>query len=303
MLTRFQVTSTLLARLLDATLIGAAWLASFWLRFYVPVIAVTKGFPAFSTYAAVAPLVVVLWGVIFEANGVYTRSREGRRESTAVLLLRGHGMALLCFVALTYVFSEYRYSRVVLVLFGILGAVAVATGRVVMRALLTRLRRHGFQSSRVLLVGVGHTLEVLADRIADNVALGLEVTGVLVPDAGQWRNRRERVLGHLGDVARAVHETRADKVLIALPRQQWAELDRILSRSRTTRSTFRSSPIFRTTRRSAARWTSSRACRSSASTARRCSVCAPPPSGSPTSCCRRWRSCSAPPRSCWSRSP
>ena len=89
MLTRFQVTSTLLARLLDATLIGAAWLASFWLRFYVPVIAVTKGFPAFSTYAAVAPLVVVLWGVIFEANGVYTRSREGRRESTAVLLLRG----------------------------------------------------------------------------------------------------------------------------------------------------------------------------------------------------------------------
>ena len=107
-------------------------------------------------------------------------------------------------MALTYVFSEYRYSRVVLVLFGILGAVAVATGRVVMRALLTRLRRHGFQSSRVLLVGVGHTLEVLADRIADNVALGLEVTGVLVPDAGQWRNRRERVLGHLGDVARAV---------------------------------------------------------------------------------------------------
>ena len=32
MLTRFQVTTTLLARLMDATLIGAAWLASFWLR-------------------------------------------------------------------------------------------------------------------------------------------------------------------------------------------------------------------------------------------------------------------------------
>jgi Undecaprenyl-phosphate glucose phosphotransferase len=227
-LTRFQVTTTLVARLLDATLIAAAWLASFWLRFYVPVIAVTKGFPAFSRYAAVAPLVLVLWGVIFEANGVYTASREGRRESTALMLLRAHGMALLCFVALTYVFSEYRYSRVVVVLFGVLGALAVGTGRLLMRVILTRLRRHGFQTSRVLLVGAGHSLEVVADRIAGNVALGLEVAGVLVPDAGQWRDRPERVLGRLGDVARAVHDTRADKVLIALPRQQWAELDRIL---------------------------------------------------------------------------
>src|SRR5207248_1412177 len=105
------------------------WLASFGLRFYAPVIEVTKGFPAFATYAALTPLIVVLWATIFNAQGVYKPERllPGRPES--VVVLNAHLSALLCFIALTYVFSEYRYSRGVVLYFGMLGAVALVAER------------------------------------------------------------------------------------------------------------------------------------------------------------------------------
>ena len=229
MLTRYQLTIGSMTRLLDATLIGGIWLASFWLRFYVPLIEVTKGFPAFSTYAALTPLVVVLWAVILTAQGVYRPQGSPRRLAETAMLFKAHLSAILCFVALTYVFSEYRYSRGVILYFGVLGGLALVADRMLLAALFRGLRRHGYRTSNVLLIGEGRPLELLVGRITRFPELGLHITGVLIPEgsvAPEVAGRR--VLGHFADVGRALRDTGAHKVLIALARQQWAELDRIL---------------------------------------------------------------------------
>ena len=229
MLTESQMTTKAYARLVDGAVIGAAWLASFWFRFYVPVIEVTKGFPAFSRYAALTPLIVVLWAIIFDGHGLYESRKNLHIESQIGLVLRGHVFALLTFVALTYVFSEYRYSRVVLVFFGVLGACGVVLGRLFLRSVFRGLRHYGFQRSNVLLVGDGASLELLIDRISENPELGLDVAGVLLPEtSSRSLVRGKRVLGDLGEVAKMTGETAAHKVLIALPRPQWTQLDRIL---------------------------------------------------------------------------
>src|SRR6476620_6002298 len=91
-------------RVVDGCVIGAAWLLSYWIRFYVPLIEVTKGFPKFEKYAALTPLVVVLWMTTFSATRVYQSRRMLRRTDKAHLLLRAHGVAMLFFIALTYMF-------------------------------------------------------------------------------------------------------------------------------------------------------------------------------------------------------
>src|SRR6476620_2153827 len=108
-------------RLVDASVIGIAWLLAYGLRFYLPIIEVTKGFPPLQKYAALSPLVIALWMVVFSYMRVYQSRRMLRRTDEAYLLLKSHGIALLLFVALTYLFSEYRYSRGVMLYFGILG--------------------------------------------------------------------------------------------------------------------------------------------------------------------------------------
>ena len=262
MFTEFQLTVGAVSRVLDAAIIGLVWLASFWLRFYLPVIEVTKGFPPFATYAALTPLIVVLWAIVFSAQGIYRPQRTLHSGSEAVKLLKSHCAALLCFVAITYVFSEYRYSRGVMAYFGLLGGVALVASRLSMRAMFRALRRHGYRTRNVLLIGQGPSLENLIDRITRFPELGLETVGVLVPDGSDVTAVGGcRALGHFGDVRRVVRETRRtqgfDRAAAAAVGRAGAH-PRI--RSRTRRSTSRSSPTCTSTSRSVARSRTSTAC-------------------------------------------
>lgn len=206
-----------LFRTVDALVIGAAWLCAYWLRFTLPLIEVTKGFPAFETYASLTPLVMALWMVVFSGMKVYQSQRMLRRTHEVHLLIRSHGVAILFFIALTYMFSDYKYSRAVMLYFGVLGGILLVGFRLTLRNLLRTLRKRGYNLRYVLLVGEGKPIEVLTQRLDKFPELGLRVVGII-----QSKD------GYLTEIARAIQEKSVDRVVIALPRNQYAELDPIL---------------------------------------------------------------------------
>src|SRR4051812_34247365 len=120
-------------RTVDALVIGSAWLCAYGLRFYLPVIEVTKGFPPFEKYAALCPLVVALWMVVFSYMRVYQSKRMLRRTDEAFEILKAHTTSMLLFITITSLLSEYRYSRGVMLYFGILGAVSLIVLRLFLR--------------------------------------------------------------------------------------------------------------------------------------------------------------------------
>ncbi|HUP58229.1 MAG TPA: undecaprenyl-phosphate glucose phosphotransferase [Bdellovibrionota bacterium] len=216
-------------RVVDACVIGLVWIVSYLFRFYVPIIEVTKGFPPFEKYAALAPLVMILWALVFSSMKVYQSRRMLRRTHEAHLLLKAHGVAMLFFIALTYLFSEYRYSRAVMIYFGVGGGIALVVFRLSLRNALRSMRRKGFNLRHVLAVGEGSAIETLVQRLGKFPELGLKIRGVLVHEESQVREiAGQAVIGRFGDVARLVREGGIDQVLIALPRAQSAELDRLL---------------------------------------------------------------------------
>jgi FlaA1/EpsC-like NDP-sugar epimerase len=158
MLKRYQASTGPLMRLLDATVISACWIAAYYIRFYMPFVEVTKGFPSFQTYLDLTPIIAILWAALFQFFEVYSSSKLLRRTAEAQLVLKAHFLTLLIFIALTYFLSEYRYSRVVLISFGVLSAVALILIRIIFRSTLRRARRIGFRTRRVLLVGEGKSL-------------------------------------------------------------------------------------------------------------------------------------------------
>jgi FlaA1/EpsC-like NDP-sugar epimerase len=231
MLLQYQFTIGLIARLFDVGVVGGIWLASFWLRFYVPIVAVTKGFPEFSVYAAVTPLIGFLWFLVFDTQQVYVPSARPRGQGESWKVLKAHATAIIVFVALSYVFSEYRFSRGVLVIFGVLSALALVGGRLVLRAAVWGLRRRGFRGRRVLLIGEPDPLAAVIARLTEIPELGVEVAGVLIPaDANAGPSvAGAPVLGDFSRVAAAIEATGARQVLIALPRRRWSELEAILA--------------------------------------------------------------------------
>jgi Undecaprenyl-phosphate glucose phosphotransferase len=145
------------------------------------------------------------------------------------LVLQAHIVAFLCFVAITYFFEDYRYSRIVVFYFSALGAFASMSFRFVVRSGLRAVRRRGHNLRHVLAVGEGPSLEALMERIAKYPEVGLRVTGVLTqrPSSATEVGGRP-VLGHYEDVERILASTQVDEVLISAPSSQSEAVDRML---------------------------------------------------------------------------
>lgn len=216
-------------RIVDGCVIVAAWLAAYGLRFYIPVIEVTKGFPKFQKYAALSPLVLVLWMMVFSSMRVYQGRKMLRRTHEAHLLLKAHSVALLLFIAITYLFSEYKYSRAVMLYFGALGGFFLVAFRLILRNALREIRRKGYNLRHVIIVGEGRPIETLIARLEKFPELGFRAIGVVTHEKSEAESvGRKPVMGHFGEIPRIIREQRPDQILISLPRHQYNDLDRIL---------------------------------------------------------------------------
>src|SRR6186713_2438635 len=101
MLKRYQLIVGGCFRVIDGAVAALAWVASYWLRFYLPPFEVTKGFPSFATYASLAPLIAVLWMTVFAWMRVYESRRMLPLAHDVGVLLKAHGVAMLLFIVLT----------------------------------------------------------------------------------------------------------------------------------------------------------------------------------------------------------
>ncbi|MET0341065.1 MAG: undecaprenyl-phosphate glucose phosphotransferase [Polyangiales bacterium] len=229
MLKRYQDTVGDIFRAADGCIMVVAWLASYWGRFFLPPFDVTKGLPAFATYAALAPLIAVLWVAVFTWMHVYeSRRRSGILEEVR-LIFKAHFVAVLCFISLTYLFEDYKYSRLVMLYFGALGFIALALFRMCMRSALRRLRARGFNLRYTLGVGEGPALESVIARIENFPELGIRVKGVVTQEGSAVTSvGGAGVVGHFAELRDVIQQTHVDEVIIALPAAQTNELDRLL---------------------------------------------------------------------------
>lgn len=222
-------------RVVDVCVIGVAWVAAFYLRFAVPIIPIREGVPPFANYLGLLPLVMALWTLVFSSLNVYRSRRMLRRTHEAHLILKAHGVAMLFFIALSYLFYDLisndpqsRVSRVVMLYFAVLGGFALVIFRLGLRNLLREARRKGHNLRHILIVGEGPSVELLVARLEKFPELGLRIKGIVTHETSKRKTLHGKpVVGHFGEVARLANEG-VDQLLIVLPRAQYGDIDRIL---------------------------------------------------------------------------
>ena len=230
MLKRYHHVVGGLFRVIDASVVGIAWILSYWMRFYLPIFEVTKGLPSFKKYAALTPLVISVWVITFSCMKVYQSQRMLRRTQEMQLLVKTHLAALLFFILLTYLFSEYHYSRAVIGSFALISGFFLLVFRLFLRNLLRALRLHGYNLKHILIVGDGPSVEILLKKIRKFPELGLRVSGILTHETSDLISLQGTpVLGHFQDLQEILEKHKPDQVLLALARHQYAELEKILT--------------------------------------------------------------------------
>jgi Undecaprenyl-phosphate glucose phosphotransferase len=228
MLKRYQETVGDIFRAVDACIMVLAWLAAYWARYFSP-ISHPEDLPDFETYAALAPLVAILWMAVFTWMHVYQSKRMLSPFDEIVALLRAHGVALLSFIALTYLFKSVKYSRLVMIYFAVLGGVGIGAFRIVLRSGLRRMRARGYNLRHTLAVGEGPALEAVLGRLASFPELGVRIMGVLTSRDSQLESLLGApVLGHYEEIIEVIRNTKVDEVIISLPPAHYQDLDKLI---------------------------------------------------------------------------
>lgn len=196
---------------MDMLAVVAAWLVAFQFRFAF--FETPKGVPPFFMYLKLVPFIVVIWAGVFAASGFYRRSQRRRSAVIEALdIIPSCALATLAFVAFTYFYDEYRYSRITIFIFALLQPPFLIAARSMTRKLFRWYRRRS-PERRVLVV----TSKELAKEAAAAVGEMDLVTSNVVQTVMLEETAGHQVSGAPDDWVAMVARLQVQAMVVALP--------------------------------------------------------------------------------------
>jgi len=222
--------------LADMLLVAGAWIAAFFIRFYVPGLPEPPipDVPDFQQYALALPVILPVWFWLFRSRGLYEAQRAKSLADEAAGVLFATGVGVLILVAVGFFVRTYFYSRMVTLIFAAVSPLAVIGFRAAVRVGMRQLRSRGFNLRFVVVVGAGELAEEVIERLQRHPEAGLKVVGIVSDDTA-----RRAVLGvpivtpfdQLQQYLTAERSggRRIDQVVIALSREESHRLEKVLA--------------------------------------------------------------------------
>lgn len=169
----------------------------------------------------------VVWVIVLTFHGLYRpRARWSLRSEAAAVLRATITMALLT-LSVLFLFRLPDVSRLFLLALFPAQALAMLAIRGGLRLGFEWLRRRGYNTRYVLMVGAGPRGRAFATRLEGHAALGLRVAGFL--DSPDYADLPEGwpYLGSIDQLETVLHDQVIDEVAICLPFTQWEQVDAI----------------------------------------------------------------------------
>lgn len=203
--------------LVDVALIGVAWILAWFIRFNVMT---PPEYVSLARYLEFLPAVLIIWAAVFLLSGLYHTYRAQRLPLIAFAVGRAVFFGLVASVVAMFFFRAFSFSRMHMLVFGLISSGMLVGLRLTAYAIVRRARRQGRNLRRVLIVGAGRAGQRLANAFRHYPWMGFEVVGFL-----DDRARGPEVLGQTDDLVEVMDRLAAegrsvDFVYLALP--SWA---------------------------------------------------------------------------------
>lgn len=186
-------------------------------------------FPAYA-YPAVYTIPTVLIVVGLYAAGVYTHRRMSASR-TAVVVLASYVVV----AALVAFFKDYAFSRLVIVLAGIITAIVLPGWRLLIRAIGNAAVAGGAPlfGRRAVIVGVDVSARTLQQRLRRRVADGYEVVGFVDFDRKRVGELVDGtpIIGSVDNVGKLVQEYRIHDVMFSTAKISYTDILSVIGRT------------------------------------------------------------------------
>ncbi len=152
---------------------------------------------------------------IFFILGLYNSRRTSSCFSDLLILTKGFLLATFLLYPLNLLFLDRWLSLNLVALLGVIGLLALASSRVLLRFVLRRLREHGFNRKKLALVGLSPWVDQILEEITTHLFFGYEVIAIFGPSVARQKDPSYR--GGIDDFIESLDYNRPDEVIIALP--------------------------------------------------------------------------------------
>ncbi|MEX2206627.1 MAG: undecaprenyl-phosphate glucose phosphotransferase [Myxococcota bacterium] len=200
----------------DLSIVAIAWGASYWVRFRSGLFPETSVDP--EPYLVLAVAMLALWHLVLRQRGLYQPRRGRSALAESRVLIECAALATLGLAAATFFWKRAEVSRAFLVGFFVLSASGLCAFRGALRGLLRAVRRRGFNTRKVLVVGVGELAAAVSKRLRDHPESGFDVVGFAGSQRFSIGPETRPVLGDLNALRALVDHYAIDQVLIAFDR-------------------------------------------------------------------------------------
>ncbi|MCB2312013.1 undecaprenyl-phosphate glucose phosphotransferase [Clostridium tagluense] len=165
--------------LIDAISIILALVLSWIIRFKSGFININDGYLTFEQYLFPLIFIIPLYLFIYSIFSLYTTQRVRKPFEELISITRSNVVGILIFILALYLFKVVDYSRYLIFIFGILCITFTFIERFVMRLILKRLRKNGYNLKHILIIGLSEITYELMSKLVFNSHWGYNIIGIL----------------------------------------------------------------------------------------------------------------------------
>ncbi|MCR4755322.1 MAG: undecaprenyl-phosphate glucose phosphotransferase [Lachnospiraceae bacterium] len=215
--------------LLDAVVIAGSYLLSWWLKFEGPLADTNAGAYTMQFYFSALYFLVPGYLVLYYLNNMYTPKRTRRIETEITQVFASNLAGAFVFLVCIAVFKISDFSRGLIGIYSAICAFLLIFERLIIRWVLSHIRRRGYNIKHILLIGYSRAAEEYISRIKANPQWGYVVRGILddkVPRGTLYKG--VKVIGGIDNLAMILPVSDLDEIAVTLSLSDYDRLEELV---------------------------------------------------------------------------
>lgn len=215
--------------MIDGLVVCFSYVLAWWLKFESGFLDSYAALPM-EVYMSALVFVIPAYLLLYYAFNLYTPKRVQGRRLEAANILKANVVGLLGIIFILYIINQPDFSREMMFYFFVINGMTDFIVRNVIRTVLRRIRRNGYNLKHILLVGYSRAAEQYINRIIANPEWGYHVRGILDDNVERGTSYKGcKVIGEIENLLYILPENKLDEIAITLGLEQYDKLEHIVA--------------------------------------------------------------------------
>ncbi len=217
----------------DVVAIESAFIISFWLRFYSPLMKIFPydgEIPPIGGYLVVTLIVIPVWLLIFQTRKLYRPRRTVFVFDEFFLIARLSTFAIIFAFGLIFFYRNFPYSRLVFILVWITAIFLITFSRYIVLKYEKNLYNKGRGLKKALIVGNNSIASDIYNNFSTHPYAGFDIIGFIEADNHTGENYidNKKNLGRYSEIADVIRGNSVEILLVAIPSHENEKLYNII---------------------------------------------------------------------------